>query len=480
MSTRRRPPIQWLLVLSLAAAGLIASVVILVVVLTAVAPSLRRDAVDRQARDLRGQVAAIAQANRLTAPITPAKATALAEAARRETGGEVRVSYGAQGDVRHQVVLPPGTPRYLDLFTSAGDAAFTLIDSPQQLAIASRSPVYAGGDAGSLTRIGTLTVAEAVDGSSPELDQAKRGAVIAAAVILMLAIITGWLLSVVIGRPAIRLSRTARDLAQGDLAARAPGGGPRELDSLAGDLNAMAARLEALLRSERQLAQARRDLVANASHELKTPVAGIKGLQELIATGEHAPGEEKELIDLIGVEIERLQRLVHEQLELARLDAGELPMHITASDLGSLPAQAAAPRRPLANSAGVVLSASAPDAPVMAQADPSRIEQVLLILIDNAIAHTPPGGKVTVSAGDDGQWVRLAVSDTGSGIPAEDHAAVFERFARRDDARVRPGTGLGLAIARGIVEAHGGRLDLVSAPGEGAVFTVLLPRAPAR
>ena len=149
MSTRRRPPIQWLLVLSLAAAGLIASVVILVVVLTAVAPSLRRDAVDRQARDLRGQVAAIAQANRLTAPITPAKATALAEAARRETGGEVRVSYGAQGDVRHQVVLPPGTPRYLDLFTSAGDAAFTLIDSPQQLAIASRSPVYAGGDAGS-------------------------------------------------------------------------------------------------------------------------------------------------------------------------------------------------------------------------------------------------------------------------------------------------------------------------------------------
>ena len=186
MSTRRRPPIQWLLVLSLAAAGLIASVVILVVVLTAVAPSLRRDAVDRQARDLRGQVAAIAQANRLTAPITPAKATALAEAARRETGGEVRVSYGAQGDVRHQVVLPPGTPRYLDLFTSAGDAAFTLIDSPQQLAIASRSPVYAGGDAGSLTRIGTLTVAEAVDGSSPELDQATRGAIIAAAVITLL------------------------------------------------------------------------------------------------------------------------------------------------------------------------------------------------------------------------------------------------------------------------------------------------------
>lgn len=480
MSSRRRPPIQWLLVLSLAAAGLIASIVILVVVLTAVAPSLRRDAVDRQARDLRGQVAAVAQANRLTAPITPAKATALAETARRETGGEVRVSYGAPGDVRHQVVLPPGTPRYLDLFTSAGDAAFTLIDSPQQLAIASRSPVYAGGDAGSLTRIGTLTVAEAVDGSSPELDQATRGAIIAAAVILVLAIITGWLLSVVIGRPAIRLSRTARDLAEGDLAARAPGGGPRELDSLAGDLNAMAARLEALLQSERQLAQARRDLVANASHELKTPVAGIKGLQELIATGEHAPGEEKELIDLIGVEIERLERLVHEQLELARLDAGELPMHITPSDVGSLPVQASAPRRPLANSAGVVLSASAPDAPVMAQADASRIEQVLLILIDNAIAHTPPGGKVTVSAGDDGQWVRLSVSDTGTGIPAEDHAAVFERFARRDDARVRPGTGLGLAIARGIVEAHGGRLDLVSAPGEGAVFTVLLPRAPAR
>ncbi|MFZ4755919.1 MAG: sensor histidine kinase [Miltoncostaeaceae bacterium] len=480
MSSRRRPPIQWLLVLSLAGAGLIASIVILVVVLAAVTPSLRRDAVDRQARELRGQVAAIAQSNRLNAPITPAKARALAETARRETGGEVRVSYGPPGAARQQVVVPAGATHALNLFTSAGDAAFTLIDSPQQIAIASRSPVYAGGDAGSLTQIGTLTVAEAVNGSSPELEQATRGAIIAAAVILLLAIITGWLLSVVIGRPAIRLSRTARDLAEGNLSARAPGGGPRELDSLAGDLNTMAARLDALLEAERQLAQARRDLVANASHELKTPVAGIKGLQELIATGAHGPGEEHELIALIGVEVRRLERLVHEQLELARLDAGELPIHIVECDVGGLPAQAVAPQRPLANSAGVVLSASTPSARVMALADASRIEQVLLILIDNAIAHTPAGGKVTVSAADDGQWVRLSVSDTGSGIPAEDHAAVFERFARRDDARTRVGTGLGLAIARGIVEAHDGRIDLVSAPGEGAMFTVLLPRAPAR
>lgn len=482
MTTRRRPPIQWLLILSLAAAGLVTGIVILIVVLASVEPSLRRDAVDRQASELRGQVAAAAQSNRLREPITPAKAEALAQQVFNDLGGEVRVTYRTQRAAMRREVIVPASVTWLPRFTSSGEAAFTLIDGPDRTSIASRSPIYAGGDAGSLTPIGTLTVAQAVSGSSPERDQATQSALIAVAVILVLAIITGWLLAVVIGRPAVRLSRTARDLAEGDLSARAPGGGPRELDSLATDINAMAARLDELITAERQLAQARRDLVANVSHELKTPVAGIRGLQELIASGDHAPGEDRELIELIGVEVARLERLVHEQLELARLDAGELPITLTRTDLSGLPDLAVAPRRPLANEAGVLLTASpAPDGlNTTVRADAPRIEQVLLILIDNAIAHTPPGGKVTVGLGGDADEVRVWVRDTGEGIPEEDHAMVFERFARRDDARGRPGTGLGLAIARGIIDAHGGHIDLTSAPGQGSTFSVVLPRDQAR
>lgn len=577
MSAWPRPPIRGLLITVIAAAGLVASIVVLLVVLAVVAPSLRRGEVDRQARELRGQVAAAAQANRLREPITQREATGLARRVKDEVGGEVRVTYRSVAGAPPRVITLPRNPAYLPLFATGGEAAFTLLDGPERRAVASRSPLYAGGDAGSLTRVGSVTVAKATSGSSPELERAQRLAFISAGAILVLSVITGWALSALIGGPAVRLSRTTRRLAEGDLAARAPEGGPRELASLSVDVNVMAGRVDELVRdltderdrtaaivaslaegvlavdrdgrmvlandvareflhlgsgdvtgrrlppskaalldthdeqvlelpggrivaalavplgqgegsiitlrdvtSEQRLAQARRDLVANVSHELKTPVTGIRGLQELIAQGDHAPDEQAELIALIGVEVARLERLVEEQLQLARLDAGEMRLDLAPTDLASVAERALGPRRPLAQEDGIELVAlpPAPGVDPMALADSVRVEQVILILVDNALAHTPAGGRIEVTVDGDPEWARLTVTDTGEGIPPEEQAVIFDRFYRRDDSRARPGTGLGLAIARGIARAHGGAIEVQSAPGRGSAFTISLPRPP--
>lgn len=579
MTLRRRPPIRGLLITVITLAGLAAGAVVLVVVLAVVAPSLQRDEVDRQARALRGQVAAAAQANRLREPITTREATALARNVRSEVGGEVRVTYRSAPDTAPRTVTLPRDPRWLPLFASAGEDPFTLLDGPERRAIASRSPLYAGGDAGSITRVGSVTVARAVAGTSPELERAQRTAFIAAGAILAITVLTGWALSALIGGPAVRLSRTTRRLADGDLSARAPEGGPRELASLSTDINVMAGRVDELVTDltgerdrtaaiigslvegvvavdgqghivlanqaardllrlgdgdvagtplppakralldvpdertvelpdgrvvavqslplgregevgrivtlrditmQQRLARARRDLVANVSHELKTPVAGIRGLQELIAQGDHPPDEQAELIALIGVEVARLERLIAEQLELARLDAGEMRMELAPVDLASVAQVTVAPRRPLAQGDGVDLVAvpPAPGVDTMALADAVRVEQVVIILVDNALAHTPSGGRIEVRVGGDEQWATVTVSDDGAGIPADEHDVIFDRFYRRDDSRARPGTGLGLAIARGIAQAHGGRLEVASEPGRGSAFTLSLPRPP--
>jgi signal transduction histidine kinase len=230
---------------------------------------------------------------------------------------------------------------------------------------------------------------------------------------------------------------------------------------------------------ERRLARARRDLIANVSHELKTPLTAIKGFLELLESDALAPERRAEFLDLMSVEVGRLERLVAEQLELARLDAGALVLEREPVDLGELAAEVAASRRLLAEREGVDLTASAPTSPVVVDADPARIEQMLLILLDNAVRHTPRDGKITVAVGRDGGNGTLSVRDTGSGIPLDAQAHVFDRFYQADPSRQGQGLGLGLAIASGLAEAHGGAIDVRSAPLVGSVFTVRLPLATA-
>lgn len=226
---------------------------------------------------------------------------------------------------------------------------------------------------------------------------------------------------------------------------------------------------------ERRLNRARRDLIANVSHELKTPLTAVKGFLELLESDHLDPTRRREFLDLMGQEVERLERLIAEQLELARIDAGALPLDRGPHDLGALAEDVTASRRLLAEREGVELIASIPPSPVMADVDPARVEQILLILLDNALKHTPPGGKVTVGVGHDGGSATLSVRDTGAGIPTDAQPFIFDRFYQADPSREGLGLGLGLSIARGLAEAHGGAVDVRSAQGVGSVFTVRLP-----
>jgi two-component system sensor histidine kinase ResE len=231
--------------------------------------------------------------------------------------------------------------------------------------------------------------------------------------------------------------------------------------------------------AQRRLERARRDLVANVSHELKTPIAALKGFLELLEGDRVSERHRREFVAAMSQETARLERLVEEQLQLARLDAGALPLRRERVDLGELARDAVAPRVALAAREGVTLSARPhPGAPVEVDADPVRVEQILLILLDNALRHTPAGGRVEVAVGREDGQATVAVRDTGEGIPPEEQAFVFDRFYRGDASREGRSAGLGLAIARGLAAAHQGTIGLESAVGVGSTFTLRLPSPP--
>jgi signal transduction histidine kinase len=224
-----------------------------------------------------------------------------------------------------------------------------------------------------------------------------------------------------------------------------------------------------------------RAFVADASHELRTPLTLIRANAELIRRKpERSVADVLPSLDSIVREVDGMAQLVNDLLTLARLDAGKLELALAEQDLADVVGPALESMRPLAEDGEVTLRLEA-DRDVMAVVDRARIQQVVRILLDNAIRHTPPGGEVTVSVAASGSWRTIEVRDTGSGIAPEELPYIFERFSRQDRARGRDagGAGLGLAIARGLIEQHGGLAEIHSSPGEGTRVVLRLPeRAP--
>ncbi len=215
--------------------------------------------------------------------------------------------------------------------------------------------------------------------------------------------------------------------------------------------------------------------VANASHELRTPLALIRASAE--AVQRRLPPEQTRCTELVGdiiAESDHTAALVNDLLLLSRLDSGRLELACDPLDLARLLPELARQVEPLATAQGIVLHI--PDIAGCAVADPTRLRQVLLIVLDNALKHTPAGGCITLRAWSDGRQVRVQVSDTGSGIAPADLPHVFERFYRSEQARATgSGNGLGLSIAKALMEAMRGQIGLTSVLGRGTTVTLVLP-----
>ncbi|SFJ74928.1 ATP-binding protein [Thermoflavimicrobium dichotomicum] len=232
---------------------------------------------------------------------------------------------------------------------------------------------------------------------------------------------------------------------------------------------------------ERRLDKMRKDFVANVSHELRTPLAMLQGYSEaLIDDIAQSPEEIKEIAQVINEESMRMGRLVRELLDLARMEAGHIQMHLSHLDVTQFIQRVVRKFQALARERGVEVTGEVAENLPIVRWDEDKIEQVLTNLIDNAIRHTPEGGAVTVRAFQSGKHIFLEVEDTGTGIPEEDLPFVFERFYKADKARTRGkgksgGTGLGLSIVKHLVNAHLGNVTVRSQVGKGTVFSVQLP-----
>jgi signal transduction histidine kinase len=220
------------------------------------------------------------------------------------------------------------------------------------------------------------------------------------------------------------------------------------------------------------------EFVADASHELRTPLTVLHGAVDLLYQHRAEPLEANaELVDDLRFEIARLERLTNDLLTLARSDQGDLGLALGDLDLGRFVADVARRTQSLARSRGVTLSWQIPTEPVEIEGDPDRLEQVLLILIDNAVKHSAVGTDVRITVRQVGNQAVLEVADQGEGIPPEHLPRVFERFYRADKGRSRRegSVGLGLAIARTFVEGHGGKISIASKVGVGTTVTITLP-----
>jgi heavy metal sensor kinase len=342
-----------------------------------------------------------------------------------------------------------------------------------------RHPIVVGKGQDKRT-IGAIVVGDSLEQLDAAVAELRRLLIAASVIGLGSAVIGGWLLAGRALRPVDRVTATAAAIAAGDGSASSlttrlavPETGD-EIARLAATFNAMLDRLEASFTAQRRF-------VADASHELRTPLTALRGNIEVLldrtATGQLGPDDLPTALDDMEREGARMGRLLDDLLLLARADVpGALAPRRPGSVRLDLVAQdALRTARSLARGQELQVDA---DVPALVAGDPDRLLQLALILVDNALRHTPPGGRVTIAvAPDSGDRVRLVVRDTGEGIAPADLPHIFERFYRADRARARAtgGTGLGLAIADEIARAHGGEIAVQSTPGSGSVFIVTLP-----
>ena len=268
-------------------------------------------------------------------------------------------------------------------------------------------------------------------------------------------------------RPLQQLEKAANAIKSGDLKQNVPAQGSQEMVAMATAFNEMAAQLS-------QAETLRKNLLADVAHELRHPIHILQGNLQAILDDVYPLSKEE--IARLADQTQHLTRLVQDLHDLSQAEAHQLPLHRQEMDVADVVKDAAATYKPLASGRHIDLHVELLGAIPVIQGDPARLRQVMLNLLDNALRHTPDGGKVVVTVQKQEGRLQVQVKDNGSGISLEHLPFVFDRFYKLDRGRDRSGTGLGLAIAKAVVEAHGGEITaLSSGPGQGSTFTLSLP-----
>jgi two-component system OmpR family sensor kinase len=286
---------------------------------------------------------------------------------------------------------------------------------------------------------------------------------VAGGLALLVALVVGYLVARALAQRVKRLELAAKQVAAGEFTTPIPVDSADELGQLAAAFNDMQQQLL-------QMEAARKKFIATASHELRTPVFSLGGFVELLEDEELDPETRRRFLDQVREQVQRLGKLSVDLLDLSRLESGSLELRPEEVDLGELTRSVSGEFEPTLAQHDARLELRLPTR-IEAQCDPVRVAQIVRILIDNALTHTPPGTQIVVTAGRDDGRVRLAVRDDGEGIDTHALPRIFEPFYTADDAQ---GSGLGLAIASELADRMAGRLSVASA-SDGTTFTLEIP-----
>jgi two-component system OmpR family sensor kinase len=318
--------------------------------------------------------------------------------------------------------------------------------------------------------VGTAAViylyAVAIGGAASGLGAVKGQILIGGLIAILIATAIGLYYSQMAARNISHLQDAARKVADGNFETTIPVAAAGQLGQLARTFNEMQRRLA-------ELDSARKQFIANASHELRTPIFSLGGFVELLEDEDPSPEERAEFVRTMRQQIERLTKLTTDLLDLSQLDAGAMVMRARSVDLGALAREVTREFGARADLRGSRLQLRTPEYPAIARADPDRVQQIIRILLDNAFTHTPEGTKVTVTTYSVNRRAELTVSDEGSGIPQRVQNRIFERFYTADKAG---GSGLGLAIASELAQRMDGRIT-ISSSRRFTAFTLDLPPA---